>query len=318
MRVLGTVADVVLDRTIAPGYLRTGLALRRRLPGWPADPAPHALQGRVALVTGASSGLGIATVEGLARLGAAVQLVVRDVDKGERVAAELRTRVPNAQLEVRRCDLADLDDVRRFAAETTAERIDVLVHNAGLMPPERTESPQGHELTMAVHVLGPVLLTEPRRPRLAAAESARVVLATSVGMYAQMLRADDPEYLDGDYSPTTAYARSKRAQVDLLPLLAARWSGDLTVHATHPGWADTPGVVDSLPRFHRITGPLLRTAEEGADTTVWLAATSPAPESGHLWHDRRVRPTVLVPGTRANEESVRSVYTWVLSQVDVA
>ena len=318
VRGLADFADTALDRTIAPGYLRTGLALRRRLPNWPADPAPHALQGRVALVTGASSGLGIATVEGLARLGAEVHLVVRDVAKGERVAAELRTRVPNAQLEVRRCDLADLDDVRRFAAETTSDRIDVLVHNAGVMPPERTESPQGHELTMAVHVLGPVLMTELLRPRLARSESARVVLVTSGGMYAQKLRADDPEYLDGDYSPTTAYARSKRVQVDLLPLLAARWSGDLTVHATHPGWADTPGVVDSLPRFHQITGPLLRTAEEGADTTVWLAATTPAPESGHLWHDRRARPTVLVPGTRASAESVRSAYAWLLIQVGLS
>lgn len=318
MRLLGDVADVVLDRTVAPGYLRTGLALRKRLPGWPADPAPHALQGHVALVTGASSGLGIATVEGLARLGAEVQLVVRDVEKGERVAAELRTRVPNSQLEVRRCDLADLEDVRRFAAETTTDRVDVLVHNAGVMPPQRTESPQGHELTMAVHLLGPVLMTELLRPQLAASESARVVLVTSGGMYAQKLRADDPEYLDGDYSPTTAYARSKRAQVDLLPLLAARWSGDLTVHATHPGWADTPGVVDSLPRFHKLTGPLLRTAEQGADTTVWLAATAPAPESGQLWHDRRPRPTVLVPGTRASEGAVQTVYTWLLSQVDLA
>ena len=315
MRILGDLADVVLDRTIAPGYLRTGLAARRRLPGWPADPEPGSMTGKVALVTGASSGLGIATVEGLARLGAEVQLVVRDVDKGEKVAAQLRTRVPNATLTVRRCDLADLDDVRRFAAEAEVERVDVVVHNAGVMPPRRSESPQGHEMTMAVHVLGPVLMTELLRPRLA--PDARVIMVTSGGMYAQKLRADDPEYLDGDYSPTTAYARSKRAQVDLLPLLAKRWAGDLTVHATHPGWADTPGVVDSLPRFHKITGPLLRTAEEGADTTVWLAATQPAPESGHLWHDRRTRPTVIVPGTRASEADVRAVYTWVLGQVDL-
>lgn len=313
MRILSQIADTVLDRTIAPGYLRTGLAARRRLPGWPADPEPGSMDGKVALVTGASSGLGIATVEGLARLGAEVRLVVRDTDRGDEVAARLRTRVPNSTLHVVRCDLADLDDVRRFARELEADRVDVLVHNAGIMPPKRTESPQGHELTMAVHVLGPVLMTELLRPRLA--PDARVILVTSGGMYAQKLRADDPEYLVGDYSPTTAYARSKRAQVDLLPLLAARWAGDLTVHAMHPGWADTPGVVDSLPLFHKITGPLLRSAEEGADTTVWLAATSPAPTSGHLWHDRRIRPTVVAPGTRAGAGDVEAVYAWVLEQV---
>jgi NAD(P)-dependent dehydrogenase (short-subunit alcohol dehydrogenase family) len=315
MRQLADLADLVLDRTVAPGYLRTGLALRRRLPGWPADPQPGSLTGKVALVTGASSGLGIATVEGLARLGADVVLVVRDTAKGEKVAAELRRTIPNARLEVRRCDLADLDDVRRFAAEPGLDRIDLLVHNAGVMPPERTESAQGHELTMAVHVLGPVLMTELLRPQLTRSGSARVVMVTSGGMYAQMLRDDDPEYLDGDYSPTTAYARSKRAQVELLPRLAERWAGDLAINATHPGWAETPGVADSLPRFHRITGPLLRTAEEGADTTVWLAAAQPEPEAGHLWHDRRIRPTVIAPGTRSSPAAVESVYTWVLNQV---
>ena len=116
-------------------------------------------------------------------------------------------------------------------------------------------------------------------------------MVTSGGMYGQRLRADDPEYLQGDYSPTTAYARSKRAQVELLPVLDQRWGGSgISVHATHPGWADTPGVVDSLPTFHRVTGPLLRDAEGGADTTVWLAATEPVPTGGRLWHDRRPRP----------------------------
>jgi NAD(P)-dependent dehydrogenase (short-subunit alcohol dehydrogenase family) len=320
MRILADVVDVALDRTIAPGYLRTGLALRKRLPGWPADPSPGSMAGKVALVTGASSGLGVATAEGLARLGAEVQLVVRDVAKGERVAAELAAMLPGARLHVRRCDLADLDDVRRFASELETDQVDVLVHNAGVMPARRTESPQGHELTMAVHVLGPVLMTELLRPRMsqAVAGDARAIMVTSGGMYGQRLRDDDPEYLDGEYSPTTAYARSKRAQVDLLPRLAERWAPDLTVHATHPGWADTPGVVESLPRFHRVTGPLLRTAAEGADPTVWLAATQPPPASGHLWHDRRVRPPALLPSTHSSAEAVSAVYTWVLDQVGLA
>ena len=107
-------------------------------------------------------------------------------------------------------------------------------------------------------------------------------------MYGQRLRADDPAYLGGEYSPTTAYARSKRAQVELLPVLAQRWAPEgVVVGATHPGWADTPGVETSLPTFHKLTGPLLRDAEGGADTTVWLAATEPAPAGGLLWHDRR-------------------------------
>ena len=113
-------------------------------------------------------------------------------------------------------------------------------------------------MTMSLHVLGPLLMTELLRPVLGG-HDARVVFVTSGGMYGQRLRADDPEFMNGEYSPTTAYARSKRAQVELLPVLADRWSGDgIGVHAMHPGWADTPGVVESLPRFHKLTGPVLR------------------------------------------------------------
>ena len=299
---LASAVDAAMDRTVAPGYTRLGLAVRRRLPGWPADPAPGSMTGKVALVTGASSGLGIATAEGLAALGADVHLVVRDEQKAAPVAAAVGGTV-------HRCDVGDLDDVRRFAATLGLDRVDVLVHNAGVMPPERTESAQGHELSMAVHVLGPVLMTDLLRPALG---GGRVVLVTSGGMYSQRLRADDPEYLTGDYSPTTAYARSKRAQVELLPALAARWD-DVDVSAMHPGWASTPGVTESLPAFDRVMGPLLRDAAGGADTSVWLAAATPAPPTGLLWHDRRPRPTHLLRRTRPGAGDVDRMWAWVQS-----
>ena len=310
---LASLVDTLLDRTVVPGYTRIGPAVRRHLSTWPEDPPPDALAGSRVLVTGASSGLGIATAEGLAALGAEVVLVVRDTDKAARVVRQIQGRHPLARLDVLRCDVGDLDDVRRFAGELEG-RVDVLVHNAGVMPPERTESPQGHELSMAVHVLGPVLMTELLADRM---RGGRVVFVTSGGMYAQKLRDDDPEYLDGDYSPTTAYARSKRAQVELLPLLERRWDR-IDVHATHPGWADTPGVADSLPTFRRLTGPLLRDAEGGADTTVWLAATQPAPRGGQLWHDRRPRPTQLLPTTRTGAVEREGLWAWVAEQAGLA
>jgi len=309
--------DVAMDRTVAPGFTRIGPAVRSRLPGWPAGPEPGALAGRTAAVTGATSGLGLATALGCARLGAHVRLVVRDVEKGARTRAEIEAQVAGAEVSVDRCDVSDLEDVRRFVADLDTDRIDVLVHNAGAMPATRTESPQGHELTMALHVLGPTLMTELLRPRLTSHDS-RVIFVTSGGMYGQRLRPDDPEYLDGEYSPTTAYARSKRAQVELLPLLGSRWAAaGIGVHATHPGWADTPGVADSLPRFHQLTGPLLRDAESGADTTVWMAATQPQPRTGQLWHDRRVRPTHLLRRTRTGDPERAQLWDWVRLQTDI-
>lgn len=304
-------ADTAMDRTVVPGYTRLGLHARRALPGWPADPSPGALRGRAAVVTGASSGLGIATVEQLAGLGAQVHLVVRNIDKGQRVLTGLQRRLPDASLRLWRCDVADLDDVRRFTDKLAAELTDLhlLVHNAGVMPPRRTETAQGHELAAATHVLGPLLLTEGLRGLLSG--HGRVVLVSSGGMYAQRVPDDDPEYRFGRYRPAAAYARTKRMQVALLPRLAERWGPDgIGVAAMHPGWADTPGVRTSLPRFRRITAPVLRTAAEGADTTVWLAATEPPPPSGGWWQDRRRRPTDLVPWTRATESQRERLWSW--------
>ena len=310
---LGRVVDTVLDRTVVGGYTNAGLAVRRRLPDWPADPAPGSLHDRHVLVTGATSGLGLATAAGVARLGARTHLVVRDEVKGARVLAELKRAVPGGRFEVRRCDVGDLEDVRRFAGELELDEVHALIHNAGVMPPERTLSDQGHELSVAVHVVGPVLMTELLRPQLA---GGRVVLVSSGGMYAQELRSDDPEYAKGSYSPTTAYARSKRLQVELAPLLADRWSLDrITLATMHPGWADTPGVQESLPTFRKLTAPVLRDAEEGADTSVWLAATEPAPPTGLFWHDRRPRPTHLRPGTRPDAERVETAWRWLREQI---
>jgi NAD(P)-dependent dehydrogenase (short-subunit alcohol dehydrogenase family) len=318
---LSGVVDTVLDRSVVLGFSRVGLSVRSRLPGWPADPPPGALAGRDVAITGATSGLGLATALGVAELGARVHLVVRDEAKAKAVVARISAQTPSAVVEVHRCDVGDLDDVRRFAGAFRAggSSLDVLVHNAGVMPPERTESAQGHELAMAVHVLGPVLMTELLRPALRESDGPRVLLVTSGGMYGQPLRADDPEYVKGDYSPTTAYARSKRAQVELLPVLQRRWGVEgAHVWATHPGWAATPGVADSLPRFNRLTGPILRDADGGADTTVWLAAVEPPPRGGGLWHDRRPRPTSFLPSTRTDAGATERLWAWVTEQTGIS
>ena len=302
--------DTAMDRTLVLGYTTIGLAVRKALPGWPADPAPGSLAGRHVLVTGASSGLGIATVEGLADLGATVHMLVRDEAKGARVRDEVRAQRPAAELRLWRCDVGDLDDVRRFAGDLAAEvpSLHAVVHNAGAMPPERAESAQGLELSMAVHVVGPVVMTEALRGPLA---GGRVVLVSSGGMYGQPLRADDPDYREGDYSPTTSYARSKRWQVEMAPLLGERWAPDgITVAVMHPGWADTPGVQESLPRFRSITRPVLRDDAQGADTSVWLAAVEPAPPTGRFWHDRVERPTSLLPSTRPTGDVRAQAWAW--------
>jgi dehydrogenase/reductase SDR family member 12 len=301
---------------VVPGFSRVGHAVRRRLPTWPADPASGALAGRHVVVTGASSGLGRRTALDLAGLGATVHLVVRDAGRGGRVATDVETAVGrNGAARVWVCDVSDLDSVRAFGAAFTASGtpLRALVHNAGALPPRRTTSAQGHESTMALHVLGPVLMTELLLPALRA-DAGRVVFVTSGGMYTQALPVLDSELEQGDWSGTVAYARSKRAQVELLPVLDRRWgtASGVSVHATHPGWASTPGVETSLPRFAAVMGPLLRDDGAGTDTTTWLVATEPAPASGLLWHDRRARPTSVLRHTRSTHSERELFWQWVV------
>lgn len=303
--------DTALDRTLVPGYTWIGYRVRSR--DWAeTDPKPGALRGRRALVTGASSGLGKQTALELARLGATVHMLARNEEKGRAALDEVARAVPGADLHLELCDVSDLSAVRAFAADLTGRvaGLHVLVHNAGVLPPERQESVDGHEVTLATHVLGPLLLTELLRGPLAAAHG-RVIWVSSGGMYAQRLPVDDPEYTSGDYSGTKAYARTKRIQVALLPLLQQRWGPDgITVAAMHPGWAGTPGVTESLPLFAKVMKPLLRDAHQGADTVVWLAATEPAPPGGRFWHDRVPRTTHYVRSTRETEQDRQRVWDY--------
>ena len=285
--------DWAMDTSILLGYSKVGPWVRRRW--WPHDPPTGALVDRHVVVTGATGGLGLATAAGLARLGAEVHLVGRSADRLDRARASLLAGQPSARLHTGVCDLSDLASVEAFCAGLLAQvqELHALVHNAGVMPPRRVQSPQGHELALATHLLGPHLMTF----RLAGALSGgRVVVVSSGGMYGQPLVVGDLEYETGTYSGVTAYARTKRMQVVLAELWAQRLAvRGITVASMHPGWADTPGVRESLPRFARLMGPLLRTPEQGADTVVWLTASQEPRPSGLFWHDRRPRPTHYLP-----------------------
>ncbi|WP_249011740.1 SDR family NAD(P)-dependent oxidoreductase [Conexibacter sp. DBS9H8] len=299
------VLDRLLDRTIVLGYSRPGYHLRAR--HWPdADGLPR-LDGRRIAVTGATSGLGEATAQALAGLGAEVALLVRSTERGAEVARSIAGAGPAAgpgAISVHACDLSSLASVRACAAELVADGrpLDGLINNAGVMAPQRTLSADGIELTFATNVVGPFLLTNLLVGALAAAPAGRVVTVSSGGMYGQRIDVGDLQR-ERDYRAVSAYAASKRAQVILTGLWARRWAPiGVGAHAMHPGWADTPGVRDALPRFHRLTRPLLRTPAEGADTTVWLAGADPAVlGSGGFWHDRRRRPVHLLARTRETE-----------------
>ncbi len=288
--------DTALDRTLL-GYGNLGYLLRRHW--WPPDPPADALAGRVAAVTGAKTGLGKATATGLAGLGATVHLLIRGRAEGETARSDILAAVPGARVVVDECDVSSFAAVRRYADAFTGP-LHLLVHNAGVMPEQRTTSVDGHELAFATHVLGPHLLTGLLRPALSADPPARVIWVTSGGMYAQRLPIDDLEYERSSYRPAVGYARTKRMQAVLTTCWAEKMHGSgVVVHAVHPGWADTPGVQRWLPKFRALTRPLQRTPQQGADTFVWVAAADPPGRcTGQLWQDRAVRPYHYTSRTR--------------------
>lgn len=295
--------DGVLEATIVGSFTRLGYRARRRLFSWNDDEID--LAGRTALITGGTSGLGLAAATEMARHGATVLVTGRDVEKGRRVEADIVAASGNGAVTFLAADLASLEQTRALAASVSAlaDHLDVLVHNAGALLANHRTTEDGLETTFAVQVVAPALLTHDLLPLLRRAPDPRVIWVSSGGMYSQKLVADSVEMDAEHYDGTTAYARAKRAQVEMIPRWAEKLAGDgVSVSAMHPGWVDTPGVEAGLPRFHRLMGPFLRTPAEGADTIAWLAG---APRhlvgSGGFWHDRKLRSTHKVPWTRAED-----------------
>jgi NAD(P)-dependent dehydrogenase (short-subunit alcohol dehydrogenase family) len=293
--------DRTLDLTVVPGFSRVGYLARRGT----FDPLPR-MEGRTILVTGATAGLGRETAQQCAALGARVLLLARDRARGERAVQEIVAATGNADVELVLGDLSSVASVRAAAADVQARvpALHALVNNAGVLSGERRLSVDGVELTFATNVLGLYLLTELLLPLMRSSAPARIVNVTSGGMLTQALDLDDVQTERRAYDGPGAYARTKRAEMVLTAEWARRLDGTgVVVHAMHPGWADTPGVQESLPRFRSVMRPLLRTAQEGADTIVWLvAAAEPARSTGRLWHDRQVRSEHRLRSTRGGDD----------------
>lgn len=322
---LATLVDWALEASVVGSFTRIGPAVRARLFGW-RQPPPGALAGRTVLVTGPTSGLGRAIAFDLADLGARVILVGRSERRLDAVRAVLVARHGEDRFPVVVADMSSLASVRTAVGRVLASepRLDVVVDNAGAMYPARGESPDGIEASLAVLAVGPFALAAGLLPLLRRTHGSRVIAVTSGGMYTQRLPLEDLQYLEGEYSGPRAYARAKRAQVALMREWARRvgprrgGQDGVAFSAMHPGWADTPGIAVSLPGFHRLMRPLLRTPAAGVDTVTWLAVNpAPALINGGLYLDRRRRPFDRVPSTRLTASDRRLLWDRVVALTGV-
>ena len=306
--------DRAMDTLVVPGFSRIGYAVRSRS----FTPLSEmSLAGKTVVVTGHTSGLGLAAAKQMRAMGADLVLVGRDATRSTRAGETVRDEPGSGSVDVMVADMGDLQAVAHLASTIASSRssVDVVVHNAGALLKTRERTAAGHDMTLAVHVLGPFLLTHLMLPLLAASKG-RVVTVASGGMYAVPLpdfsRGHSLELPDDKYDGTRQYAIAKRAQVTLNEMWATESSaGGISFHAMHPGWADTPGVASSIPVFRAVTRPILRNAAQGADTISWLAAVDASMVgSGGFWCDRERRPIHRLASTRRADtaESRRALW----------
>ena len=310
---LPKILDDVLDTLVVPGFSRIGYLVR----AGQFDPLDHnALTGKTVVITGPTSGLGRAAAHQLAAMGADLILVGRSAEKLERTMSELVRDSESQKFQMVIADMGDLDAVRKASQQILGmtSSIHALIHNAGALLKTRELSPQGFETTIATHVLGPHQMTTDLLPLLRSS-SGRVITVSSGGMYAASLPNvaidESPEMTPAYYDGTRQYAIAKRIQVTLNEMWALR-EPQISFAAMHPGWADTPGVQESLPAFRLLTKPLLRSAEQGADTICWLASCGESIDSGKFWSDRSVRTIHRLPRTRKSDtpEVREALWQW--------
>jgi NAD(P)-dependent dehydrogenase (short-subunit alcohol dehydrogenase family) len=234
------------------------------------------LTGKRAIVTGASSGIGVETARALAHAGAEVTLAVRDVDAGARVAADIGGTTHVAAL-----DLSDLATVDAFVGDWSGP-LHILVNNAGVMAiQELTISASGHEMQFATNHLGHFALAVGLHDALAAAGGARIVSVSSGGHLRSPVIFDDIDYAFRDYDPFGAYGQSKTANVLFAVEATRRWSSEgILANALMPGGIATP-LQRHLPSEYaeqalvafRAAGTDFKTVEQGASTSTLLAAS---------------------------------------------
>lgn len=282
--------DNLLERSVVGSFSRLGYGWRSR--DW--NTALPRLDGQTAVVSGATSGIGLEAATRFAALGARTVIIGRNPEKLTSSVATIG-RETGGEVVGMRTDLSSVRAVNELAGQLldSEPRINILVNNASVLPPTKTTTPEGLDLTVATNLVGPFVLTNRLIPRMIESAPARIITVSSGGMYTVPLDIANLDVEADEFSGATMYAYTKRAQVALTEMWAEQLEGTgVVAHAMHPGWVDTAGLKASLPKFHTITRPFLRSVSEGADTIVFLAAADePSTSSGAFWHDRAPRAT---------------------------
>lgn len=291
------------------------------------------LAGKVAVVTGASSGLGTETCKVLAQAGAKVLMLARNQKNLDQAVASIKELVPAADLDTQLMDLADLESVRTATAEITARYpgIDLLVNNAGVMFCPLSRTAQGFEMQFGTNHLGHFLLTKLLAPSLVNAAPARVVVLSSAGHRFGPVNLDDPNYNEREYDKWSAYGESKTANVLFAVGLDARLKDrGVRAYAVHPGVIMTNLGRHMVPEdFEKLTSSVpagqemkFKSIPQGAATSIWAATAAELENTGGIYlEDCHIARDAAVEGSGGVESYAVDTDTadrlWALSETMV-
>jgi NAD(P)-dependent dehydrogenase (short-subunit alcohol dehydrogenase family) len=290
---------------------------------WTAADVPDQ-SGRVAIVTGANSGLGFDTAAVLADKGAHVVLAVRNLDKGNEAADRIRSKNPNAEVSLQELDLTSLDSIRTAADQLRADypRIDLLINNAGVMyVPTRETTKDGFEMQFGTNHLGAFALTGQLLDNMLPVEGSRVIAVSSVGHRILARIHFDDLQLERKYNRVEAYGQSKLANLlftyELQRRLAAKGTPTIAA-AAHPGFADTElmrHLPSAIPNF--LWRPFAQPADMGALPTLRVA-TDPDVQGGQYYGpdgigETRGHPKLVASSGQSHDEDLQR-RLWTVSE----
>ena len=236
------------------------------------------MDGRVCLITGATSGIGKATAMGLANMGAGVVMVGRDRGRGEAALAEIEEGSPNASVDLMLADLSSQEEIHRLADEfkEAYPRLDVLINNAGVIRSKRVTTADGLEMTFAVNHLAHFLLTNLLLDVLKANAPSRIINVASGEQRNGTIDFDDLQG-EKEYKTAKAYGQSKLANVLFTYELARKLQRTgVSANCLHPGVVSTnfgSGVSGAFGVMVRALRPLMLSPEKGAETSIYLASS---------------------------------------------
>jgi NAD(P)-dependent dehydrogenase (short-subunit alcohol dehydrogenase family) len=287
---------------------------------WSQDDIPDQ-SGRVAIVTGANSGIGLETARELARNGAHVVLACRSEARAEEALANIRAGLPEAQVEFMLLDLSDLDQVRVFAASVhdRFDRLDLLINNAGVMIPPASKTKQGFELQLGVNHIGHFALTGLLLDLLRSTDGARIVNVSSTAHRLGRMNFDDLDFDARGYNASAAYGQSKLANLLFTAELARKLEAAgarVLVAAAHPGWTQTN--LQQHSSTFQFLNPFFGMQPIGGALPTLRAATGTGVEAGDYFGPGRFfemwGPPKKVGRTKAAQSRADAERLWAVSE----